>query len=374
MRRIVFAITLLFGLLSAQAQLGPQYQTPKLKFYIPPKGYPNWDVVANGNMTMLEGYLTGDNSAPWRLRNSGTFYIDKNDGTHLLSIDQSGNLSLLTGSFSGTIAGYLPLAGGTMTGAIVLPADPTTGLQATTKQYVDNHVPNLVAGDGIAISTGGGTTTISSGPSFTINSFTTPTTLLEIGTTLTNPTFSAAYSVTPTVATITNTDSISSPTTLSSPFTSGSVTGSFVKHSASSTTFTLNATGNGVPKTQSTTVSWNARTFGGVGTTGATSCSASSNNCTLNTSGTLTDAGVVTTVVNKVYGPYSPTGGQKIYVATPGSCTHSSWTDTVSGFALVMDSGTSFTFTNQHSDSVGMCLYATVNTYISGSYSPRPNN
>lgn len=34
---------------------------------------------------------------------------------------------------------YLPLAGGTMTGPIVLPADPTTNLQAATKQYVDAH-------------------------------------------------------------------------------------------------------------------------------------------------------------------------------------------------------------------------------------------
>lgn len=373
MRRIVFAITLLFGLISAQAQLGPQYQTPKLKFYIPPKGYPNWDVVANGNMTMLEGYLTGDNSAPWRLRNSGTFYIDKNDGTHLLSIDQNGNMNL-TGSFSGTISGYLPLGGGTMTGPIVLPGDPTSGLQAAPKQYVDSHVPSLVAGDGIAISTLGSTTTISSGPSFSINSFTTPTILLEIGTLLTNPTFSAAYSITPASANITNTDSISSPTTLSTPFTSGTVTGGFVKHSASSTTFTLNATGNGVPKTQSVTVSWNARTFGGVGTSGANTCTASGNTCVLNTSGTLSDAGVVTTVVNKVYGPFSPTGGQKIYVATPGSCTHSSWTDTVSGFALIMDAGTSFSLTNQNGDSVSMCLYATANTYISGSYGPRPNN
>ena len=33
----------------------------------------------------------------------------------------------------------LPLAGGTLTGPVVLPADPTTNLQAATKQYVDSH-------------------------------------------------------------------------------------------------------------------------------------------------------------------------------------------------------------------------------------------
>jgi len=37
------------------------------------------------------------------------------------------------------LAGYLQLAGGTMTGPIVLPADPTTSLQAATKNYVDLH-------------------------------------------------------------------------------------------------------------------------------------------------------------------------------------------------------------------------------------------
>lgn len=36
------------------------------------------------------------------------------------------------------IAGKLSLAGGTMTGALILDANPTTNLQAATKQYVDN--------------------------------------------------------------------------------------------------------------------------------------------------------------------------------------------------------------------------------------------
>jgi len=37
-------------------------------------------------------------------------------------------------------ASYLPLAGGTMTGAIALPSDPTLALQAATKAYVDSNV------------------------------------------------------------------------------------------------------------------------------------------------------------------------------------------------------------------------------------------
>jgi hypothetical protein len=40
---------------------------------------------------------------------------------------------------------YLPLGGGTMTGPIVLPGDPTTALQSSTKQYVDTHTAAAVA-------------------------------------------------------------------------------------------------------------------------------------------------------------------------------------------------------------------------------------
>lgn len=38
---------------------------------------------------------------------------------------------------------YVPLAGGTMTGALTLSGDPTMNLQAATKQYVDNAAPDL---------------------------------------------------------------------------------------------------------------------------------------------------------------------------------------------------------------------------------------
>ena len=45
----------------------------------------------------------------------------------------------------GQIAKMLPLAGGTLTGALNLAADPTAGLQAATKQYVDNVSQGLQA-------------------------------------------------------------------------------------------------------------------------------------------------------------------------------------------------------------------------------------
>lgn len=51
------------------------------------------------------------------------------------------------------MASYLPLSGGIMSGPVTLAADPSSALQAATKQYVDNHllatVPTLVATTGI---------------------------------------------------------------------------------------------------------------------------------------------------------------------------------------------------------------------------------
>jgi len=78
---------------------------------------------------------------------------------------------------------YLPLTGGTMTGNLILNADPSTGLQAVTKQYVDN-----VAGGGdyknstVAASTASLTVTYSNGAA-------------GVGATLTNAGTMAAFSL-----------------------------------------------------------------------------------------------------------------------------------------------------------------------------------
>lgn len=58
----------------------------------------------------------------------------------------------------------LPLAGGTMTGAIVLPGNPSTALQAAPKQYVD-----AIAGSAVAGVTPGGRLTLTSGLSVTVS-------------------------------------------------------------------------------------------------------------------------------------------------------------------------------------------------------------
>ena len=41
-------------------------------------------------------------------------------------------------SIQNSLANYLPLTGGALTGGLYLPQDPVDNLQATTKQYVDN--------------------------------------------------------------------------------------------------------------------------------------------------------------------------------------------------------------------------------------------
>lgn len=83
-------------------------------------------------------------------------------------------------AITNSAANYLPLAGGTMTGAIALPGSPTLALEAATKSYVDNtlagsgslifqgsynavnNVPNLTSGTGILK---GWTYAVTAGPS-----------------------------------------------------------------------------------------------------------------------------------------------------------------------------------------------------------------
>ena len=97
----------------------------------------------------------------------------------------AGSTSLATGAqiqtaITNSAANYLPLAGGTMTGAIALPGSPTLALEAATKSYVDNtlagsgslifqgsydavnNVPNLTSGTGILK---GWTYAVTAGPS-----------------------------------------------------------------------------------------------------------------------------------------------------------------------------------------------------------------
>lgn len=58
----------------------------------------------------------------------------------------------MTGNIQTQLNSKLALAGGTMTGALTLASDPSTGLEAATKQYTD-------AGDALKVSKAGDTMT-----------------------------------------------------------------------------------------------------------------------------------------------------------------------------------------------------------------------
>lgn len=66
-------------------------------------------------------------------------------GLLVLSADPAVNLGAATKQYVDTgVATALPKAGGTLTGPLLLAADPTTALQAATKQYVDNNIASAV--------------------------------------------------------------------------------------------------------------------------------------------------------------------------------------------------------------------------------------
>lgn len=211
-------------------------------------------------------------------------------------------------------------------------------------------------------------------PAFTISTFTCDKSgTYEIGQTVSSPTTCTAAYTSP--ATSANIADGTHTVNLTSPFTSGVMPYSYTMSSQGTITLTLTAvSGSITAPTRSVAMNFWPRSFGGTGTTIATSCTASGNNCTV-TGGTLTDAGLVTSVVNKVFGPYSPVSNQRITIVVPGGCTHSSWVDNNnSGIAFAMDSGTAFTLTNQYGGSVPSCAYNSSNTYLGGSFAPKPIN
>lgn len=182
--------------------------------------------------------------------------------------------------------------------------------------------------------------------------------LQEIGATVTNPFFTAAYSTTPTSAQITNTDNIGSPLTLTNPFTSGTVTGAFTHTTASTTLFTLTAVGSST-KTATQNIVWAPRTFSGAGTAGATGATASGTNAVL-TGATGTLAGP--NLNNQ--GSYTCTAsGNYCYVLMIGG----SHTFTSSGFGVPMNTPTAVNVTNANGSVVQMYLYQTTNA-LSGAF------
>jgi len=204
-------------------------------------------------------------------------------------------------------------------------------------------------------------------PGFSINSFTGGQTV-EIGTTITNPTFNATYNTTPTSANITNTVNINSPFTLTTPFASATITGAFsapASQTSYAITFTLQAILTSA-KTANQSLSYLSRNFGGVGTPGASaSVTAAGNNAILSTSNTINSLGLFSSDVGQVFGPFSPSG-QVVYLLLLGG-SHT-FKDNNTGFSFPFNTPTPVSFINQHGYTVQMYLYQS-SSVLSATYS-----
>ena len=202
---------------------------------------------------------------------------------------------------------------------------------------------------------------------FSILSFTGCNGTFELGATITSPTCSATYSAMPTSAAITNTDAVSSPTNLVSPFTSATITGNFVHTAATTTTFTLTAVGTST-QTATQTYQWKQRIFDGVGTAGATSTvTASGTTAILSTTDVLGSIQLGPETVGQTFAPLTPSG-QVIYLFLAGG-SHT-FVDANTGFPMAFNAPTTVTFHNVNGVVITMYLYQT--TYaLYGSYAPR---
>lgn len=178
--------------------------------------------------------------------------------------------------------------------------------------------------------------------------------VVETGATVTNPTFTASYSSEPASANITNTDGIDSPLDLVAPYTSGTVTGAFSHSSPANVVFTLTAVG-ATTKTATQTIAFQDRSFGGIGTPGATSATASGNDAVLNGgAGTLADSFLAANFVGTSFGPFSPVS-QVIYILLPAGAHTFKDQD---GFSFPMTAVATFSFVNQFGATVSMTLWA----------------
>jgi hypothetical protein len=193
------------------------------------------------------------------------------------------------------------------------------------------------------------------GPAFAITSFGGAQTV-ECGASIVNPSFTASYSSPASSAQITNTDAIDSPHVLLTPFTAATLAGTFTKTAVNAvTTFTLTAVA-ATTKTATAAFTWLARSFGGVGTAGATSATASGNTAVLvGAAGTLATNALLANPIGSSFGPFAPSG-QKIYLQLPHTATPHTFRDQT-GFSFAMNAPTTFSFTNQNGAAISMDLY-----------------
>lgn len=294
---------------------------------------------------------------------TGSQVVLNGSGACVSSADPFGNMGswFLPGQYMATITArgqsynYLFTISGSSSGTGVTSITPGSGLSCSP----------LVG------STCTGAVTVNISSPLTITSFSGCAGTVEFGQNIVNPSFAATYSTTPASANITNTDGISSPTALSTPFTSGSVTGTFTHNSVVTTTFTLTAMGSST-QTATCTDTWQPRIFGGIGTSGATGATASGTTAVLTgATGTLPSIQLGAETVGQSLGSYQPSG-QNIYVFLIGG-SHT-FTDACTGFPLPFNAATSVSFVNAQGATVAMKLYQSTNslTYTGGcAFTPR---
>jgi hypothetical protein len=334
---------------TTQAQGGnllPVYAVPgaSVSFYNEP----------SGSLATTYNSATSTTACP-----TGSQVVLNGSGACVSSADSYGNMGgwFTSGQYMATISSsqrsynyYFTIGGGSGAGG-VSSITPAAGLTCTP-----------LAGGSCT-----GAVTLSLSTTFAITSFTGCSGALELGQTVTNPTCSATYSGTPTSASITNTDSISSPLVLASPFTSGTIVGSFYHTTITTTTVQLTATGSST-QTANQTYTWNPRIFGGLGTAGATSTvTASGTTAVLSTSDALPSAGLGAETVGQTFGPYSPSSQTIYLLLTGGSHT---FTDATTGFPFAFNTPTTVTFVNEFGVTITMYLYQSTNV-LTGTFQPR---
>jgi hypothetical protein len=210
---------------------------------------------------------------------------------------------------------------------------------------------------GLSCSQSGNTVNISLAAPFAITSFS-GCSNVELGTSVVNPSFTAGYTTMPASANITNTEGIGSPLTLTSPFTAGTVTGTFVHASTATTTFTLSAT-QGTTQTTSCLEQWLPAIFAGIGSGGATnSVTASGTTAILSTGDSLARFQLGTESVGQSFGNINP-GGEYVYLLliNPGH----TFTDANTGFPFAFDAPQTVHFVNVNGTTVTMYLYRSTN-------------
>lgn len=141
-----------------ETKVGTGASTPALQKYLrgSSPGVSAWSLIPIADVTGLQTALNNLGSAVVPVA-ANTIYAgpatgaDANPAFRALVIADIPSLSSL----------YLPLAGGTLTGALTLPGAPTNALHAATKAYVDANVPSGFAINRAMVSNGSGNLAVS---------------------------------------------------------------------------------------------------------------------------------------------------------------------------------------------------------------------